>query len=138
MLGDLLYEETGQVTGMEVLPPEDGAVVVKVSLQATGTIQGVAHTSMWTYISTTRLDGSTFDHGRGVMTTRMATSYTWSVVLQGSPVAPGVPFVRAEHFTLDELRQIIETEQSCRGVRIRHRPGRKFEGKDLGMDVVAV
>ena len=52
MLGDLLYEETGQVTGMEVLPPEDGAVVVKVSLQATGTIQGIAHTSMWTYIST--------------------------------------------------------------------------------------
>ena len=90
MLGDLLYEETGQVTGMEVLPPEDGAVVVKVSLQATGTIQGVAHTSMWTYISTTRLDGSTFDHGRGVMTTADG-----DVV----HVAPGVPFVRAEHFT---------------------------------------
>ena len=32
MLGDLLYEETGQVTGMEVLPPEDGGVVLKVSL----------------------------------------------------------------------------------------------------------
>ncbi|MEE3202933.1 MAG: hypothetical protein VX262_06525 [Acidobacteriota bacterium] len=69
MLGDLLYEETGQVTGMEVLPPEDGSVVVKVSLQASGTIQGVTHTSMWTDISTTRADGSTFDHGRGVMTT---------------------------------------------------------------------
>ena len=35
---------------MEVLPPDDGAVVVKVSLQASGTIQGVAHTSIWTYI----------------------------------------------------------------------------------------
>ena len=69
MLGDLLYEETGQVTGIEVLPPEDGGVVLKVSLQAAGTIQGVAHTSIWTYTSTTRPDGSVFGQGRGVMTT---------------------------------------------------------------------
>ena len=69
MLGNLLFEETGKVTGMEVLPPEEGAVVVKVSLQATGRIQGVEHTSMWTYISTTRPDGSVFDQGQGVLTT---------------------------------------------------------------------
>ena len=48
MLGDLLYEETGQVTSIEVLPPEEGGVVLKVSLQAAGTIQGVSHTSLWT------------------------------------------------------------------------------------------
>ena len=69
MLGDLLYEEPGQVTGIEVLPPEDGGVVLKGSLQAAGTIQGVAHTSIWTYTSTTRPDGSVFGQGRGVMTT---------------------------------------------------------------------
>ena len=69
MLGDLLYEETGQVTGIEVLPPEDGGAVLKVSLQAAGTIQGVAHTSIWTYTSTTRTDGSVFGQGHGVMTT---------------------------------------------------------------------
>ena len=69
MLGDLLYEETGQVTGIEVLPPEDGGVVLKVSLQAAGTIQGVAHTSIWTYTSITRTDGSVFGQGRGVLTT---------------------------------------------------------------------
>ena len=27
MLGELLYEETGNVTGVKVLPPEEGAVV---------------------------------------------------------------------------------------------------------------
>ena len=69
MLGNLLYEETDQVTGIEVLPPEDGGVVLKVSLQAAGTIQGVSHTSLWTYTSTTRTDGSIFGHGRGVLTT---------------------------------------------------------------------
>ena len=69
MLGDLLYEETGQVTSIEVLPPEEGAVVLKVSLQAAGSIQGVEHTSIWTYKSTTRADGSIFGQGQGVLTT---------------------------------------------------------------------
>jgi len=39
MLGDLLYEETGQVTGMEVLPPEDGAVVDAGSSRVLGQLQ---------------------------------------------------------------------------------------------------
>ena len=69
MLGELLYEEVGQITGIEVLPPEDGGVVLKVSLQAAGRIQGVEHTSLWTYTSTTRTDGSIFGQGRGVLTT---------------------------------------------------------------------
>ena len=69
MLGELLYEETGNTTGLRVLPPEGGAVNLEVSLQAAGRIQGVEHTSMWTYVSTTRADGSIFGEGRGVLTT---------------------------------------------------------------------
>ena len=69
MLGELLYEETGNVTGIKVLPPEGGAVVLEVSLQAAGRFQGVEHTSIWTYTSTTRPDGSIFGQGRGVLTT---------------------------------------------------------------------
>ena len=69
MLGELLYEETGNTTGVRVLPPEGGAVNLEVSLQAAGRIQGVEHTSMWTYVSTTRADGSIFGEGRGVLTT---------------------------------------------------------------------
>ena len=69
MLGELLYEETGNVSGVRVLPPEEGAVVLEVSLQASGRIQGVEHASLWTYTSTTRTDGSIFGHGRGVLTT---------------------------------------------------------------------
>ena len=69
MLGELLYEETGNVSGVRVLPPEEGAVVLEVSLQASGRIQGVEHTSLWTYTSTTRADGSIFGQGRGVLTT---------------------------------------------------------------------
>ena len=69
MLGDLLYEETGNVTGIRVLPPEEGAAVLEVGLRAAGRIQGVEHTSIWTYTSTTRADGSIFGQGRGVLTT---------------------------------------------------------------------
>ena len=69
MLGELLYEETGNVSGVRVLPPEEGAVVLEVSLQASGRIQGVEHASLWTYTSTTRADGSIFGQGRGVLTT---------------------------------------------------------------------
>ena len=69
MLGELLYEETGNVTGVKVLPPEEGAVVLEVSLQASGRIQGIEHTSIWTYTSSTRADGSIFGEGRGVLTT---------------------------------------------------------------------
>ena len=69
MLGELLYEETGNVTGIKVLPPEEGAVVLEVSLQASGRIQGIEHTSIWTYTSSTRADGSIFGEGRGVLTT---------------------------------------------------------------------
>ena len=69
MLGKLLYEETGNTTGIRVLPPEGGAVNLEASLQAAGRIQGVEHTSMWTYTSTTRADGSIFAEGHGVLTT---------------------------------------------------------------------
>ena len=69
MLGDVLYEETGNVQGIRVLPSEEGAVVLEVSLQAAGRIQGVEHTSLWTYTSTTRAAGSIFGQGLGVLTT---------------------------------------------------------------------
>ena len=69
MLGELLYEETGNVTGIKVLPPEGGAVVLEVSLQAAGRFQGVEPTPIRTYKSSTLTDGSIFGEGRGVLTT---------------------------------------------------------------------
>ena len=70
MLGKLLYEETGQVTGVRVLSSDGGEVVTEVSLQAEGKIQGTADTSLWTYQTTQRADGSMIGSGEGVMTTK--------------------------------------------------------------------
>jgi len=100
MLGELLYEETGNVTGIKVLPPEGGAVVLEVSLQAAGRFQGVEHTSIWTYKSMTRTDGSIFGEGRGVLTT--ATGDVVHLLGRGSDQSgvPGSPtrFRGAFHF----------------------------------------
>jgi len=70
MLGDILYEERGKTTGVRVLTPEGNDVRVEVSLQAQGMILGVQETSMWTYWSKTRTDGTIYGEGQGFMTTK--------------------------------------------------------------------
>jgi len=69
MLGELLYEEKGKTTGIRVLSSEGGEVEVEVSLQSQGQIGGVSETSLWTYCSKTRADGTMIGEGTGFMTT---------------------------------------------------------------------
>ncbi|MEE2791269.1 MAG: hypothetical protein VX453_06530 [Acidobacteriota bacterium] len=69
-LGDLLYEETGQVTSVRVLPSDDGEVVTEVCVQTQGTIQGVEENTIWTYTSRKRADGTMVGEGNGVTTTK--------------------------------------------------------------------
>ena len=85
MLGDLLYEEKGATTGLRVLSSEGGEVKVEISFQAKGQIRGhvrrsfvrrergdhgVSETSLWTYSSITRSDGTIYGEGTGFMTTK--------------------------------------------------------------------
>ena len=69
MLGELLYEEKGETTGLRVLSSEGGEIKVEVNLQAKGQIHGVSETSLWTYWSKTRSDGTLYGQGTGFMTT---------------------------------------------------------------------
>ena len=69
MLGEVIYEEKGQTTGIRVLSSENGFTKVEVSLQTEGTIRGVGHKCFWTYTSETRPDGSVHGGGKGFMTT---------------------------------------------------------------------
>jgi hypothetical protein len=69
-LGDLLLEETGQVTGIRVLSTDASGTNIETCLQLTGTIRGVAATTIWTYTTLTRPDGSMCRSGHGVMTTQ--------------------------------------------------------------------
>ena len=68
-LGNLILDETAQVTGLRVLSTDASGTEVEVSLQTTGTIRGTAETTLWTYTTLTRPDGSMLGGGQGVMTT---------------------------------------------------------------------
>jgi hypothetical protein len=76
MLGELLGEENGQVTGLRVLPGEDSPRV-EVSFTATGTLLGVHGTDMGTYVTVTRPDGSLYGEGQGVVMTDDGEMAAW-------------------------------------------------------------
>lgn len=65
MLGNAIYEEQGATTGVRVLSLDADGTTLEVSIQTEGTIRGVAETTVWTYWSKTRNDGSI--HYRGAI-----------------------------------------------------------------------
>ncbi len=77
MLGEQIGEETGQITGMRVLPDEGAGPKVEVSFQTSGTIFGIHENDMGTYVSTARPDGTFFGEGQGIITTGDGEVVTW-------------------------------------------------------------
>lgn len=77
MLGEELGEETGQITGMRVLPDESTGSRVEVSFQATGTLLGAHVNDMGTYISAPRPDGTLFGEGQGIQMTADGEMAAW-------------------------------------------------------------
>ena len=65
MLGDQIGAERGKVTGYRILRSEAGPKV-EVSFQATGKILGVDHSTLATYTSMVRPDGTVYGEGQGV------------------------------------------------------------------------
>jgi hypothetical protein len=70
MLGELILDETGTVTGTRVLSNDASGTKLEVSLRTTGRIQGVSESCLWTYWQLIRPDGSVYGQGEGVMTTQ--------------------------------------------------------------------
>ena len=77
MLGEQIGEETGQITGMRVLPAEGAGPKVEVSFQSSGTLLGAHVSDMGTYISVTRPDGTLFGDGQGIAMTEDGEVATW-------------------------------------------------------------
>ena len=69
-LGNQVFEEKGNVTGVRVLSSDaSSGTNLEICIRTTGSIRGVAHSSMWTYTQLTRPDGSVLGRGVGVLTT---------------------------------------------------------------------
>src|SRR5947208_3319423 len=78
MLGEMLGEETGKITGTRVLPAEGGAPKLESSFQATGALLGVAETNTGTYSALMRPDGTLYGDGQGVVMARDGGMATWT------------------------------------------------------------
>lgn len=77
MLGEQIGDETGQVTGMRVLPDEGHGPRVEVSFQQNGTLLGAHVTDNGTYTSVARPDGIMFGDGQGITRTEDGEVATW-------------------------------------------------------------
>ena len=67
MLGDQIGAERGKVTGYRILRSEGAGPKVEVAFQAAGNILGVDHSTLATYTSIMRPDGTVFGEGQGVV-----------------------------------------------------------------------
>lgn len=77
MLGEQIGEETGQITGIRVLPDEGHGAKVEASFQASGTLLGIHGNNMGTYVSAARPDGTRFIEGQGIATSDEGEVVTW-------------------------------------------------------------
>lgn len=77
MLTEQISEETGQITGIRVLPDEGHGARVEVSFQQNGTLLGTHTTDMGSYISVRRPDGTLFGEGQGITITENGEMVSW-------------------------------------------------------------
>jgi len=67
MLGEKIGEESGKVTLRRTIANPGGAPKVEATFEASGSILGVNHMTIGTYVSVVRSDGSVFGEGQGVV-----------------------------------------------------------------------
>ena len=77
MLGERIGESTGKVTSQRVLPNPGGVPKIETSLQAVGSVLGVAEAETTTYTAFVRPDGSLFGEGQGVVMSKEGDMATW-------------------------------------------------------------
>lgn len=71
MLGQLLFESRGRITGQRVLLVENGTPKFEISITGTGIFTGSLEvTETWTYWAIQRPDGTTYGEGIGVIMTK--------------------------------------------------------------------
>ena len=77
MLGEKIGEETGRITARRVLPSEGHGPKAEVSFEASGQLLGVETTTMATYVSIIRPDGTIYGEGQGLVMGKDGEAATW-------------------------------------------------------------
>jgi hypothetical protein len=97
MLGELIAEEKGKVTGRRILDSQTGKI--EVSFTATGKAKGVEGMEMGTYVSWMLPDGSMEGKGQGLFMTNDGQVVSWTGTGIGHFKGPGkMSFRGSLHF----------------------------------------
>lgn len=78
MLGEMIGEEKGKVTGVRVLPSESTSPRLEVSFQGTGKLLGQEVTEIASYVSALMPSGVFNGVGQGLITTKQGDVATWT------------------------------------------------------------
>jgi hypothetical protein len=71
MVGELLFESKGKITGQRVLSVVNGIPKLEISITGTGIFTGSLEvTETWTYWAIQRSDGTSYGEGQGVIMTK--------------------------------------------------------------------
>ncbi len=90
MLGDLIGEEKGKITGQRVLDVEGGIPKLETSFSAAGKYKGVEAIDTGTYWSTPRAGGVIYGEGQGVLMSKDGQEIaTWTGQGIGRFIGPG-------------------------------------------------
>jgi hypothetical protein len=129
MLGDLLYEETGQITGTRVLPTDTGTPRVENSFHAAGTIEGVHHVDDATYVVESRPDGTLLGQGQGLLVTENGDIATWTGQGAGRMLAGGGVSFRGAVYLHTTASGLARLNGACGVFEYDVDGGGKTEGK---------
>ena len=77
MLGELVLEEKGKISGYRVTRAKGHGNVVEVSFQASGKIWGIEHRTLATYWSVVQPNGFLYGEGQGVLMTKDGDRASW-------------------------------------------------------------
>lgn len=90
MLGEMIGEEKGKITGVRVLPAEGSGPRMEVSFQGTGKLHGLETTQVASYISTLLPSGVFSGSGQGLITTKHGDVATWTATGLGKATGNGM------------------------------------------------
>ncbi|MBI4442424.1 MAG: hypothetical protein HY649_03490 [Acidobacteria bacterium] len=77
MLGELLGEEKGKITGNRVVRSGAGGPRIEITFQVTGKILGKEYKNIGTYWSAMRPGGFMYGEGQGMLMTKDGDSVVW-------------------------------------------------------------
>lgn len=78
MLGEMIAEDQGKITGIRVLPAEGQGPRVEVCFQAAGKLVGLEFTEVGTYETTVAAAGICRGKGQGMLTLKDGEVVTWT------------------------------------------------------------